>query len=262
MSDAAPTPPAHEHERHLGEDESSFSSTDRKGIIRAGNEVFVRVSAFSREEWPEARTTSSGTWTHAVRVPAAVGLPRGRKARLGERLTSLAGNLSGGEQQMLAIGRALMTRPKLIMIDELSLGLMPKVIDLCYRALIALRAQGITICSWSKTPNAHSAWWTMFACSSPGAWFGRARPRTRARTLNSPRHSSVFTRLLLPEDTSFQKIRRDIAHRFLLFRKLHQSKFARPRTRLFPKSAHHLVAEWFEEMGGDRSITCLDERSD
>jgi branched-chain amino acid transport system ATP-binding protein len=65
--------------------------------------------------------------------------------RLGERLTSLAGNLSGGEQQMLAIGRALMTRPKLIMIDELSLGLMPKVIDLCYRALIALRAQGITI---------------------------------------------------------------------------------------------------------------------
>ncbi len=65
--------------------------------------------------------------------------------RLGERLTSLAGNLSGGEQQMLAIGRALMTRPKLIMIDELSLGLMPKVIDLCYRALIALREQGMTI---------------------------------------------------------------------------------------------------------------------
>ena len=65
--------------------------------------------------------------------------------RLSERLTSLAGNLSGGEQQMLAIGRALMTRPKLIMIDELSLGLMPKVIDLCYRALVSLREQGMTI---------------------------------------------------------------------------------------------------------------------
>ncbi|MGB7481905.1 MAG: ABC transporter ATP-binding protein [Burkholderiaceae bacterium] len=65
--------------------------------------------------------------------------------RLGERLTSLAGNLSGGEQQMLAIGRALMTRPKLIMIDELSLGLMPKVIDLCYRALQKLREEGMTI---------------------------------------------------------------------------------------------------------------------
>lgn len=65
--------------------------------------------------------------------------------RLGERLDSLAGNLSGGEQQMLAIGRALMTRPKLIMIDELSLGLMPKVIDLCYDALQQLRSEGMTI---------------------------------------------------------------------------------------------------------------------
>jgi branched-chain amino acid transport system ATP-binding protein len=65
--------------------------------------------------------------------------------RLAERLDSLAGNLSGGEQQMLAIGRALMTRPKLLMIDELSLGLMPKVIDLCYGALKQLRANGMAI---------------------------------------------------------------------------------------------------------------------
>ena len=65
--------------------------------------------------------------------------------RLGERINSLAGNLSGGEQQMLAIGRALMTRPRLIMIDELSLGLMPKVIDLCYRALHTLRDEGMTV---------------------------------------------------------------------------------------------------------------------
>ncbi|HJV50227.1 MAG TPA: ABC transporter ATP-binding protein, partial [Noviherbaspirillum sp.] len=65
--------------------------------------------------------------------------------RLGERLQSLAGNLSGGEQQMLAIGRALMARPRLIMIDELSLGLMPKVIDLCYRALRQLQQDGMTI---------------------------------------------------------------------------------------------------------------------
>ncbi len=65
--------------------------------------------------------------------------------RLAERLDAQAGNLSGGEQQMLAIGRALMTRPKLMMIDELSLGLMPKVIDLCYQALKQLRAAGMTI---------------------------------------------------------------------------------------------------------------------
>jgi branched-chain amino acid transport system ATP-binding protein len=46
---------------------------------------------------------------------------------------------------MLAIGRALMTRPRLLMIDEISLGLMPKVIDLCYGALEKLRREGLTI---------------------------------------------------------------------------------------------------------------------
>lgn len=65
--------------------------------------------------------------------------------RLGERLHSLAGNVSGGEQQMLALGRALMTHPRLLMIDELSLGLMPKVIDLCYQALLTLRNEGMTV---------------------------------------------------------------------------------------------------------------------
>ncbi len=65
--------------------------------------------------------------------------------RLGQRLAQTAGTLSGGEQQMLAIGRALMAEPKLLMIDELSLGLMPKAIDVCYRALEHLRAGGLTI---------------------------------------------------------------------------------------------------------------------
>ena len=49
--------------------------------------------------------------------------------RLGERMSQLAGSLSGGEQQMCAIGRGLMSRPKLLMIDELSLGLAPKLVD-------------------------------------------------------------------------------------------------------------------------------------
>ena len=65
--------------------------------------------------------------------------------RLRERLDSLAANLSGGEQQMLSIGRALMARPKLVMIDELSLGLMPKMVDLCYDALLRLKQDGMTI---------------------------------------------------------------------------------------------------------------------
>jgi branched-chain amino acid transport system ATP-binding protein len=65
--------------------------------------------------------------------------------RLKERHRQRAGTLSGGEQQMLAIGRALMTSPRLIMIDELSLGLMPSIVDLCLKAIQSLVEQGIGV---------------------------------------------------------------------------------------------------------------------
>ncbi len=65
--------------------------------------------------------------------------------RLKERKEQRAASLSGGEQQMLAIGRALMAEPELLIIDELSLGLMPKIIDLCYSAIAFLKDQGVTI---------------------------------------------------------------------------------------------------------------------
>ena len=65
--------------------------------------------------------------------------------RLGERLDQQAGSLSGGEQQMVAMGRALMAEPRLLMIDEVSLGLMPKVIDQIYAAIVGLRADGIAV---------------------------------------------------------------------------------------------------------------------
>jgi branched-chain amino acid transport system ATP-binding protein len=65
--------------------------------------------------------------------------------RLEERKTQFAGSLSGGEQQMLAIGRALISQPKLLIIDELSLGLMPKIVDECYDVLEALKSDGISV---------------------------------------------------------------------------------------------------------------------
>jgi branched-chain amino acid transport system ATP-binding protein len=64
---------------------------------------------------------------------------------LAERRDQIAGTLSGGEQQMCAIARALMTGPKLLMIDELSSGLAPTVIDVLLEALIAIRREGVAL---------------------------------------------------------------------------------------------------------------------
>ncbi len=75
--------------------------------------------------------------------------------RLKERIAQRAGTLSGGEQQMLAIGRALMARPKLLLLDEPSMGLAPVLVELVFKIIEEINAQGTTVLLVEQ--NAHMA---------------------------------------------------------------------------------------------------------
>jgi branched-chain amino acid transport system ATP-binding protein len=109
----------------------------------------IAVVPEGRRLFPDLSVAENLTVGGYARPAAAATLKRQKVfelfPRLAERRGQLAGSLSGGEQQMLAIGRALMAEPRFLMIDELSLGLMPKMVDLCYQAVGRLKAEGMTI---------------------------------------------------------------------------------------------------------------------
>ena len=109
------------------------------GYVPQGRIVFARMTVEDNLEMGAFLITDNARRKRAVEAVFT------QFPRLYERRRQLAGSLSGGEQQMLAIGRALMLDPKLVILDEPSLGLSPKYVDIIFEQLVALKQQGRTL---------------------------------------------------------------------------------------------------------------------
>jgi branched-chain amino acid transport system ATP-binding protein len=113
-------------------------------------ELGIALVPEGRELWPQLTVRENlmlGAYNRKARPRAGKNVERAFALfpRLAERSRQLAGSLSGGEQQMCAIGRALMSEPTLLMLDEPSLGLAPLVVDQVMRTLVELHQDGMTI---------------------------------------------------------------------------------------------------------------------
>jgi branched-chain amino acid transport system ATP-binding protein len=112
----------------------------RKGIahVPEGRRIFNRLSVLENLRMGAYARQDRGIEADLARVCALF-------PRLQERVAQVAGTLSGGEQQMLAIGRALMARPRLLLLDEPSMGLAPVVVEQIFQTVGDINRQGTTI---------------------------------------------------------------------------------------------------------------------
>jgi branched-chain amino acid transport system ATP-binding protein len=123
----------------------------RAGVVHCpeGRRLFANLTVIENLEMGAyARGDSAGIAADVARVEELFPV-------LGDRRRQKAGTLSGGEQQMLAIGRALMARPRILLLDEPSLGLAPVVTEAIFRTIARVRAEGVTVLVVEQ--NAHVA---------------------------------------------------------------------------------------------------------
>jgi len=106
--------------------------------VPEGRRIFNRLSVVDNLEMGAFTRSDGGIREDIERVFSIFG-------RLKERRDQVAGTLSGGEQQMLAIGRALMARPRLLLLDEPSMGLAPVLVEQIFETVLTINKQGVTI---------------------------------------------------------------------------------------------------------------------
>ncbi len=113
--------------------------------VPEGRHIFQQLTVMSNLEL--------GAFTRGKADPADIENVFTHFPRLQERKNQIAGTLSGGEQQMLAIGRAMMSRPKLLMLDEPSMGLAPILVDQIFEIIAELHKAGTTILLVEQNAN-------------------------------------------------------------------------------------------------------------
>lgn len=144
--------PARGHISYCGEDIAKTPTHElvRKGLVMApeGRGIFPNLTV--------AENMDLGAFTRSDKPGIRADLERGYTLfpRLRERAKQKAGTLSGGEQQMLAIARALMARPKLLLLDEPSLGLAPLLVKTIFATIDLINAEGVSILLVEQNANA------------------------------------------------------------------------------------------------------------